>query len=61
MSLKNIFSKLAFNIKISGSLKTLMSFIINSKRYSSKFKSRSLNLNNQEVFYLPFQYQREEI
>ncbi|MBW7674443.1 FkbM family methyltransferase [Chryseobacterium chendengshani] len=50
MSIKNYFSKLIFTAKISNSPKSWISFIINSKRFSSKFKKGNLNLKNNETF-----------
>ncbi|WP_027379451.1 FkbM family methyltransferase [Chryseobacterium daeguense] len=39
---------------MSGTLKTFIAFIINSKRYSSKFKQGKLDLNNNETFVYHF-------
>ncbi|MBT2619725.1 FkbM family methyltransferase [Chryseobacterium sp. ISL-6] len=50
MSLKNYISKVLFNKNMSGNLKTFLAFIVNSKRYSSKFKKSSLDFSNNEIF-----------
>lgn len=50
MSLNNYISKLAFTSKITSSLKSWISLLVNSKRYSSRFKKKSLDLNNNETF-----------
>lgn len=50
MSLNNYISKLAFTSKITNSLKSWISLIVNSKRYSSRFKKKNLDLNNNETF-----------
>jgi len=50
MSLKNYFSKLVFSNKISRSLKSWVSLIVNSKRYSSKFEKNNLDLKDNETF-----------
>ncbi|UFH32602.1 FkbM family methyltransferase [Chryseobacterium sp. C-71] len=50
MSLNNYISKLAFTSKITNSLKSWISLIVNSKRYSSRFKKKTLDLNNNETF-----------
>lgn len=50
MSFKNYLSKLAFTSKISYSLKSWVSLIVNSKRYSSRFKENKLDLSDSETF-----------
>lgn len=50
MSLKNYFSKLIFTTKISQSVKSWISFIVNSKRYSSRLEKGNLDLRNNETF-----------
>ncbi|MBB4805382.1 FkbM family methyltransferase [Chryseobacterium defluvii] len=50
MSFKNYISKLVFCNGISNSFKTFTALIINSKRYSSRFKKNTLDLNNNETF-----------
>lgn len=50
MSLKNYISKLIFTTKISNSVKSWISFIVNSKRYSSRLEKKNLDLKNNETF-----------
>lgn len=50
MSLNNYISKLAFTSKITVGVKSWISLIVNSKRYSSRFKKKSLDLSNTETF-----------
>lgn len=50
MSLKNYLSKLIFTAKISHSVKSWISFIVNSKRYSSRLEKNNLDLKNNETF-----------
>ena len=54
MPLKNYFSKLIFSTKISHSLKSWVSLIVNSKRYSSKFEKNNLDLKDNETFVYHF-------
>lgn len=48
MQVKNYFSKIAFCIKHSDNLKTFFNLLIDSKRYSSRFKNNTLDLKNNE-------------
>lgn len=50
MSLKNYLSKLIFTANISYSVKSWISFIVNSKRYSSRLEKNNLDLKNNETF-----------
>ncbi|WP_326983957.1 FkbM family methyltransferase [Chryseobacterium sp. MYb264] len=50
MSLKNYVSKLVFTNTISNDIKSFIAFIINSKRYSKKFKKNTLEAHNNETF-----------
>ncbi|MDF2550818.1 MAG: FkbM family methyltransferase [Chryseobacterium sp.] len=50
MSFKNYLSKLVFSTKISHSLKSWVSLIVNSKRYSSRFEKNNLDLKDNETF-----------
>ncbi|EJL68379.1 FkbM family methyltransferase [Chryseobacterium populi] len=54
MSLKNYISKLSFSSKISSNLTTFTAFIVNTKRYSSKFKKNRLDFSNTETFVYRF-------
>ncbi|MEY8759998.1 FkbM family methyltransferase [Chryseobacterium tongliaoense] len=54
MSLKNYLSKLSFSSEMSANLKTFTAFIVNTKRYSSRFKKNNLDLNNRETFVYQF-------
>lgn len=54
MSFNNYISKLLFNATISVNVKTFVAFIINSKRYSSRFKRNTLDTNNNETFVYKF-------
>lgn len=54
MSLKNYISKILFNKNISENIKTFFAFTVNSKRYSSKFKKKSLDFSNNEIFVYNF-------
>ncbi|CAD7815585.1 hypothetical protein CHRY9390_02997 [Chryseobacterium aquaeductus] len=54
MAFKNYISKLVFTTAISSSLKSWISFIVNSKRYSSRFKKNNLDLQNDETFVYHF-------
>ncbi|RZJ43736.1 MAG: FkbM family methyltransferase [Chryseobacterium sp.] len=50
MSLENYLSKLVFSTKISHGLKSWISLIVNSKRYSSRFEKNKLDLKDNETF-----------
>lgn len=54
MSLKNYISKLSFSSKMSANLKTFTAFIVNTKRYSSRFKKNTLDFSNTETFVYQF-------
>lgn len=50
MSFKNYLSKLVFSTKISHSVMSWVSLIVNSKRYSSRFEKNNLDLKDNETF-----------
>jgi len=54
VSIKNYISKLVFTNTISNDIKSFIAFIINSKRYSKKFKQNKLKTNDNETFAYQF-------
>ncbi|KUJ52955.1 FkbM family methyltransferase [Chryseobacterium sp. JAH] len=63
MSFSNYISKLFFTGKVSSSLKSWISLIVNSKRYSKRFKKGSLDLKDNEtfVYHLKNEFQKFDI